>query len=159
LSVKNGLPEICGKCRGMKVMELMQEFRDRERYNKKFYICHACLQKPAVKRWGRYEHPETPCEKVAREALEFLVKEGWFIVAEFTLEKKFIYDFSIPKLRMLIEIDSHSYHQFAKQIKRDKRKTAWAKEHGWHLVRFKPSESMGGDIIKAVFQRASEMGY
>lgn len=159
MSLKNGLPEVCCKCRQLKLSALGEMRRDRRAYNKKFFICHSCLEKPSVKRWGRYEHPETPCEKKAREALDIIVKEGFFVVAEFTLEKKFIYDFSIPKLRMLIEIDSHSYHQFAKQIKRDKRKTAWAKQHGWHLVRFKPSEGMGGEIVKAVFLRAAELGY
>lgn len=119
-----------------------------------------------MKRWGRFEHPETPVEREARKALEAIVEQGYFVAAEYEVDGKnagfegsMFYDFAIPKLRMLIEIDSFSYHHKGYHKKRDKRKNLWAEENQWHLVRVRPSDRMAEEITQAVWKRAHEFAH
>jgi very-short-patch-repair endonuclease len=70
---------------------------------------------------------------------------GLHFIQEFAIESA-RFDFALPSIRLLFEIDSKKFHKTARQISNDKRKNALAKMHGWNLVRVKP----GMDIDETI---------
>lgn len=147
------LPQICFICRELKVPELGEFRRDLFRYSKRVWVCTHCLEK-APKRLGRFHERETPVEAVVRQMLEF---SGFKFFAEFPIDKYF-FDFAIPKLRMLIEVDGAGYHRRNYQKNRDRRKNKIAKDEQWHLIRIRPSSRMGNEVLSKVHERAMELG-
>jgi very-short-patch-repair endonuclease len=123
------------------------------RYAKKYFICAGCDTNPPIVRLARPNN-ESPPEREVREALTGC---GFSVVAEYPLGH-FIYDFAVPRLRLLMEIDSKSYHRFPRQIKRDQLKTAFAKEQHWELVRLRTSSELRLAAIETVRNRAQALG-
>jgi len=142
------MPQVCVRCHQFKSANLGKLVWDRNRWHTRIFVCYACREKPQVVRLAR-QGEETPIELEARKALEGLkVKAS----AEFKIGG-FIFDFVILHLRMLIEIDSDTYHRSWKRSKRDSHKTAWAQENFWHLVRIKPPD-IAQQVVHAVTRRA-----
>ena len=87
-----------------------------------------------------------------REALKTLVDYGLNFDQEKTIEK-FRYDFAVPALNLLIEIDSHSYHSHPSRKRIDRLKTIIAERAGWKLVR------LTGDDIQGKLQAALDKSF
>ena len=62
----------------------------------------------------------------------------------------YFFDFAIPKLRLLLEIDGWSYHHTRRQRVRDACKHKFAEEQGWKLIRLKNKSKVGQRAVKAI---------
>lgn len=76
----------------------------------------------------------TSIENILREKLESEYPEEE-IIPEF-LMGKFIYDFAIPRLKILFEADGEYWHSSAWAKNRDQIKDKHAQENGWEVFRF-----------------------
>jgi very-short-patch-repair endonuclease len=130
--------------------ELGQFFKG-YKFNTRHWICNACLETPEIQRQLRKDK-ESPIERTVRNALLTLKIHA---VAEYPLGK-WIFDFCIERLRLLIEVDSITYHRLRKS--KDDVKTSFAENLGWKVIRLHPSQHLGNDAIKCVLQRKSELG-
>ena len=77
--------------------------------------------------------------------------------AEFKVNS-FIYDFSIPKLGLLIELDSKRYHQSVRHRIRDAAKTKNAVDNGWVLKRIKIGPHLLLDVERVVVEQREISG-
>lgn len=68
----------------------------------------------------------------------------------------FFFDFGIPSLRLLIEVDSR-YHDHERKQRIDRIKDAVAKRNGWKLVRVRGGD-IAGKVQAALDIRFSELG-
>lgn len=146
------LPQVCVKCRKLKVAHLGEFFKSRSRYNRRYWICSQCLEEPKVERLARHQHPSSPIEE---EVSKRLAPCGYKVFQEYKLGK-FIYDFAVPRLRLLIEVDSYSYHKSKRQLRRDLLKSKSAKAEHWCLVRITPPDT-GLKAQLEVEKRAKEV--
>jgi very-short-patch-repair endonuclease len=143
----------CVICRKFKPESLGKLVKSRTRHNHKYFVCDHCRLTPPIRRHHR-ENQETPPEREVREAL---MGCGFSVEAEFKVGR-FIYDFAVPKIRLLIEVDSNRYHRLPRQIKRDRLKDKCAHEQHWKLVRVKTSGA-GSAALAALQNRAQELGF
>lgn len=148
----NGLPQVCNRCGQLKPIECGQFHWSRVKYHKRLWTCRECADRPRVKRLCR-KHDETPIETEARLAIEETAEEAY---AEYGLAN-FVFDFALPRLRLLIEIDSKTYHSAAWRKKRDANKTAWATQNGWHLARLR-SPDLRQQVLHAISVRKATLG-
>jgi very-short-patch-repair endonuclease len=74
--------------------------------------------------------------------------------AEFKLGS-FIYDFAIPKLGLLIELDSKRYHSNKRHRIRDGAKDKNAADQGWTLKRVRIGPHMVLDVERAIIEQKS----
>jgi very-short-patch-repair endonuclease len=144
---------VCAVCKHIKPSALGRFVRSKTRYNHKYFVCDNCGSTPPIHRHHRQNQESLP-ERQVRETLQHC---GFRVDAEFKLTP-FIYDFAVPALRLLIEVDSRSYHRFPRQQKRDRVKTLHAQRKHWKLVRLKVNESVGLEAHLAVKERAEELG-
>jgi very-short-patch-repair endonuclease len=151
--MSSGLPQICIECRQLKAESLGRYFKIRSRHNVQRFICSACDEKENLPRLNRRNDESVP-ERIVRMAVSRL---GFEAYAEFLLGP-FIYDFAFPKLRLLIEIDSRRWHRGYSRKQRDKRKSAYAADQGWALVRLDVGENLDTRAELAVRNRASQLG-
>ena len=86
-----------------------------------------------------------------------LLQSGHRFIQEYKL-KKFIYDFAVPRLRLLIEVDSRSYHSYPRQKARDRAKTKLADEDGWFLLRVQYPGDVDGIVAKTITDREAQLG-
>ncbi len=102
-------------------------------------ICDACSdsRKPKFKR-GR-EHRSSPDE---HEAIRALIATGDSFHQEFAVGP-FWFDFAVPRVWLLVEVDSHTYHRFPRQQARDRRKQAYAEKLGWTVCRVRRPDVTG----------------
>lgn len=147
-------PPPCKKCGKQKTKDVGKWIKDKRRYACYYWICFSCLDKPVTKRVERHQHYETPAEKTVRQAL---FASGHFVEAEYPIGK-FIYDFAVPRLRLLIEVDSKTYHRTRSQKIRDAVKTKLAESEGWKVARLRPHEGMDITALRMVNDRAAELG-
>lgn len=149
------LPEICCKCRALKTPDLGR-YIVKNRVRK--FICDACSDRSQERRRvcgskERENRRESPAEKALRL---FLKDEGFSVVSEYQIGSYF-YDFAIPSLRMLIELDSRRYHH-GSRAKRDRIKDHIAAQEEWHLVRVRAGRWMKSDALRAVKERERSLG-
>lgn len=144
MNVSPSLPQVCCRCRKLKMSALGHFVKVGRRYSQHVFICDACDTVP-VERHRKFR--ESPPERAARKAL---LDNGERFVQEYRLGK-FYYDFAIPRLRMLLEIDPHSYHRLAVQQLKDTAKDKFAEKHGWLVARVR---CRGFEPIKLSVQRA-----
>ena len=143
---KSDLPQVCGICRKLKASHL-GKFRRGARYSQWVWECEACLDKP------KPSPTESPIETEVRVAIGRKEK----FKQEFKLAG-FSFDFAFPRLQLLVEVDSASWHTRQFHRKRDARKTAAATAAGWKLVRV-AGEDVAGQALAALSARQSELGY
>ena len=141
------LPQVCRICRKLKEVHLGRLIKDSRAWNRKYFICSACSDRPQVPRL-RAER-ESPPE---REARQVLASTGHRAFAEYKIGP-YTFDFAILGLRLLVEVDSWSYHRTDRQQARDRRKTAYAASQHWALVRVKPGPHLQMELLKAVADR------
>jgi very-short-patch-repair endonuclease len=145
------LPQICHKCRQFKMPELGEFFK---RHGTEVFECSECLGKPAIKRSKDSGNESSPERKVRKSLLGC----GFFVESEFHVGP-FTYDFAIPKLNLLIELDSKRWHSLSSRKDRDRRKEEVAKEAGWDLKRFRASSNIGFKVLRYVYWRATSLGF
>ena len=145
--IYKGMPDVCCRCKKMKAAELGQH-KPGFRYNTHIFTCFECLSKPRVNRLHR-KNNETPPEKEVRMWLQQNHVEA---DAEFKLGS-FIYDFAIPKLGLLIELDSKRYHTNKRHRIRDSVKDKSAANQGWTLKRVRIGPHMVLDVERAIIEQ------
>lgn len=124
------LPQICVKCRKLKMPNLGTTVPG-YRYNTFRFTCFECSSKPKVTRLCRTNNETQP----ESEVRQWLAKNGYTnAVAEYKL-RPFIYDFAVPSLGLLIELDSKSYHQHPRHKIQDAKKDLHATSQGWTVKR------------------------
>ena len=148
----NGLPEVCRICKKFKLPHL-GKFTV-VGHGKRAWTCLSCLDQPTYKH-GNPKKRETPPEAIVKGVL---LGSGHFFVQEYPKLEPFVYDFAIPRLRMLIEVDSKSYHSYPRQKSRDKAKTKLAEDEGWHLVRVQYPGDLEGVVAKEITDREAALG-
>jgi very-short-patch-repair endonuclease len=146
------MPEVCSSCRKMKLPNL-GEYKAAFRYNTWRFTCHECLGKPKVQRLNRRNN-ETPPE---REARMWLQQNKIQASAEFKLGS-FIYDFAVPKLGLLIELDSRRYHTNTRHRLRDSHKDKSAVGYGWTVKRIRIGPHMLLDLEKCLHEQRASVG-
>ena len=141
------LPKLCSKCKKLKDPSLGQMVRVRGRMHDQRFICDHCTSLPKFESGRRSE--ESPLEKKCRLTLQDMG-------VRFSTQKpigKFIFDFCIIPLRLLIETDGNSYHSHPSRKARDRRKDALARSEGWHVCRIRNGPDLQARIEKAVLER------
>lgn len=132
------LPQICVKCRKLKMPDLGSFKKRAGTYAGWYWICHACqspgdsLQRP----------PATKATWLERKVIPVLIASGHRWIREYQMDK-FRFDFAIPKLMLLIEADSRGYHRRKDQIRRDMAKKELAESKGWKVVRVRDPDIEG----------------
>lgn len=127
----SSLPELCEVCRKLKVPSLGR-FKKSGQHGKRRFICYDCTERRGTShRDGRLQHRQSPLEEQVNRAL---VEAGFKVIQEYRLDGKF-FDFAVPSIRLIIEVDSKRYHRFGWQKRNDKIKDQVAKDHHWELVR------------------------
>ena len=144
---------VCAVCRKPKPESLGKLKTSRTRHNTKYFVCDNCGLNTPVQRKNRVNQ-ETPPEREVREALSGC---GFKAEAEFKVDR-FIYDFAVPKIRLLIEVDSQRYHRLPRQIKRDRQKDKVASQFHWKLVRLRTGSGLGTAVLQAGAARVQELG-
>ena len=104
-------------------------------------------------RLARHED-ESFAERLVRHTLQELHVEA---VAEFGLGP-FIFDFAIPRLRLLLEINSRRWHARPRRQKRDRAKAKAAQASHWELVALPVDARLQVKVVQAVAQRRSLLG-
>jgi very-short-patch-repair endonuclease len=147
------LPQVCCQCRKLKLSTLGKFKQIRGKFNRFRWVCDDCLGKEPP----RLSRRDKPASFAEQKTVEALIRTGFFFQQEKPLGK-FVYDFAIPALRMLIEIDGQTYHRgYGKKIK-DELKDKLAIEKEWKLCRIRYSSHLEGDVEGAVLKRATELG-
>lgn len=150
------LPQLCCRCFNrdiggkLKVAEGGRFFRSSKFGRKPVWVCLTCLRKP-VRRYRAGQ--ETPPEREVRTALmvfgEHFIpeyKSGWYI-----------FDFACPSIRLLIEVDSYTYHHGKKAAFNDHAKAKAARQAGWKLVRLSVGPKLGKRACSAVRKRRMQI--
>lgn len=149
------LPQVCGTCKKLKPAGAISRRKCKGRYNTFYWICDACAEKPKPIKRNNRRNKETPIERAARLALQ---KCGFKCEAEYDVGGC-IYDFAVPELMLLIEVDSPSYHRWPRQKRRDAIKTKIAGKHRYKLVRIRSDvDTIDIRAAQAVEDRRSELG-
>jgi len=144
------LPQVCPICRKMKPSKCGKFIQSRV---KKRWVCSECLEKRETLKRGRQRRLSPP----ERLVLSALIEEKFVFECEFKVEN-FFFDFALPHLRVLIEIDSYSYHKGIRAEK-DGRKAQAAKKAGWDLLRFKPSKRLKVKVLRSLMSRRDQLGF
>jgi very-short-patch-repair endonuclease len=101
---------------------------------------------------------ETSLEKIARQALEELgikfKSKFWINIKGYSPKE---YDFYIPSLNLLLEIDGEYWHSLPKNVKNDKYKDELAKIAGYKLLRI-PEKLVLVDLIKKSIKKEEVNG-
>lgn len=142
-----GMPDVCCQCKKLKAANLGKH-KPGYRYNTHVFTCFECLSKPRVQRLNR-KNNETPPEKEVRMWLQENNVEA---TAEFKLGP-FIYDFAVPNLGLLIELDSRRYHTHKRHRIRDQAKDKNAADKGWTLCRVRIGPHMVIDVERAIIEQ------
>jgi very-short-patch-repair endonuclease len=145
------LPQVCCKCRKLKHAELGRFVKTKGRWNCQRWICSNCDGKQVqVGKWRRQSPPE-------KQAAEALLKTGYRFIREFAVGF-YHFDLAIPAIRLLIEIDSWSYHRKNWQKERDQRKQELAESKGWKVARVECRDDVAGRVRWHVDVRETELG-
>ncbi len=90
-----------------------------------------------------------------RQVFEQLALYGIRFEQEFPLGG-FFFDFAVPLFRMLIEVDSYTYHRHPSRRHRDREKTAIAERDGWKVARVS-NPDIAAKVAKAFLDREHEV--
>ena len=150
------LPQICIKCRQMKTPDLGKFSKSRLKHNKLNFTCDQCLSNQDEK-VVRIKRPfkESRPEAIVRTLLSSV--KNLECCAEYPIGK-FIFDFAIPKIRLLIEVDSKTWHESYLKKRRDKAKNQIATEQHWRLVRLTNGPRLKRRVREIIESHASELG-
>lgn len=142
------LPQICFRCRKLKMPQLGRFVWVKYRQNPLF-LCANCDTKPIIQRHSSV-YKSSPLESRARRTL---IDYGLPFEEQKPLER-WIFDFAVPVLALLIETDGR-YHRFRK--KKDRAKKKAGEKLGW-MVTHLTSEDLEGKLVAALDRRFDEVG-
>lgn len=111
----------------------------------KGFICGTCAANKEPKKEKAETRKLSPAEEEAREALKTF---GHPFIREFEIKGVF-FDFCIPDMQVLIEVDGFTTHRGARKS-RDVVKNRIAAAAGYELLRFKSQRGLGDKIFKAL---------
>ena len=149
--MSSNLPQVCTKCRKLKLLSDGKLIKSTTRWNKRYFVCTACLSLP--QRLSRVSQESRP-EREVREAFKVAGIGCYF--AEYPVDR-FKFDFGFPKLRLLIELDSKLWHGLASRKKRDQIKDRVARAKEWEVVRIQIGEDLGRRAVEAVRNREAQL--
>lgn len=123
------------------------------------------LSKMMKERWKNglitsttFRPKETSLEKIARQALEELgikfKSKFWINIKGYSPKE---YDFYIPSLNLLLEVDGEYWHSLPKNIENDKYKNELAKVAGYRLLRI-PEKLALVELIKISIKKEEVNG-
>lgn len=145
----NSLPQLCCRCRNrdiggkLKMPDKGRFFRSKKYNHPPVWVCNGCLQHPVrIRRAGQ----ESPAEREVSIALQVF---GEHFIPEYQLGP-YLFDFAFPKLMLLMEVDSWTWHSSRSRHARDGRKTSFAREAGWELHRLRVGPKLGKRACHAV---------
>jgi very-short-patch-repair endonuclease len=146
--VNTKLPQICHRCRKLKVPELGRFIWVKGR-NTPLFVCANCDSR----RFKRHRAVKpSPLELRARRALMAQT-------LPFEEQKRFgpwFFDFAVPALGLMIEVDGRTYHRHQRRA-RDWAKAREARKAGWEVRHLGPDD-LEGELDAALEQRAEEVG-
>lgn len=145
------LPELCSRCRQLKQPDLGKRLAVPGAHRRSQFVCFGCLDKTGKLRRNRDRKP-SPDE---REVVATLAGTGMFFEQEKPLGP-YWFDFCLPRLSLLIEVDSHTYHRWPRQLARDAAKDKLAQESGYSVVRVRRPD-IAGKITAAIALRQQEL--
>lgn len=126
----HGLPQVCHKCRKLKVPQNGFFVKVPGRCHDQRFICFNChtrINKPEARgRSGR----SSPIEKEVRTAL---ITTGYRFESEYKVGPFWV-DFVIPALRLAIEAQGLTFHRGRQRKARDKAKKAALEKLGWAVT-------------------------
>jgi len=137
------LPEVCHYCRKLKSRAAGRFQRIPGRCHFKF-VCDACRAK-LQERPGLRHRRRRP-SYLERIAIRVLTQTGYRFDQEYPIEG-FFFDFAIPALRLLIEVDGRTWHRQPSRKRRDRVKTEAAKKRGWAIGRASPPDIEGKIVV------------
>ena len=148
------LSELCYLCRHLKDPSLGQFEKVPGRCHDRRFVCAACREKRAARPWrrGRDREP-SPLERQAKSAL---LESDYLFEQEYQLGKLW-FDFAIPTLRLLVEVDGKHWHAHPSRRKRDRMKSAIAAKAGWAVARVQLPD-LEGKVAAALHRRSAELG-
>lgn len=149
------LPEVCSRCKKLKMSDLGRFVHARESYRRRYWVCFDCLEEKKIPRLAR-KCNESPPERILRQALHGYRFRAF---SEYKLGQ-YWYDFAVPKLRTVIELDSYTYHRGQRRAK-DAKKTENAEKRLWKLYRTRVEDgdsSFVNKIIIMLDKRAASIG-
>jgi very-short-patch-repair endonuclease len=147
------LPQVCCKCRQLKAAELGRFIKRPGRCHAEQWACDNCLSKTVPKFTRGRQRQASPLEQ---KAIQVLLASGRHFIQEFNLAP-YWFDFAVPALRMLIEVDGYTYHHRPWQRKRDKAKDAAGQAKGWRVVRLQNNPQLPVRLETALLARAQEL--
>lgn len=115
----------------------LTKFRVQFRRNRDFlqwivlFFCEM-VQTKRLPDWQRIRSHRSPIQIRLYDALK---QAGYKVKAEYET-CGYQVDLVIKKYRIAIECDGKEFHSTPEQKKRDRKKTAVLKKHGWHVIRF-----------------------
>lgn len=147
------LPQLCSRCRTLKDHALGRFVKTR-RWSARVWVCDHCASKERDQpQRGRLTRPSPP----ERQAAEALAKTGYRYICEYPL-KGYFFDLAVPELRLILEIDSWSYHRKRFRQQRDRDKQVCAENYGWKVCRVNAQDDVPGRVTSLVDVRAAELG-
>ena len=145
------LPQLCCRCRNRDIAGKLKppetgRFFPSKKYNRPpVWVCLQCLQNLVrIQRPGQ----ESPAEKKVSIALQCF---GEHFIPEYRLGP-FIFDFAFPKLKLVMEVDSWTWHHTRSRKRNDARKLQYAQENGWKVARLRVGPKLGKracDLVRA----------
>src|SRR6267142_1906043 len=136
------LPQLCCRCQNrdiggkLKMPSYGRFFRSRKYNRQPVWICLSCLENPVREaRSGQ----ESPAERKVSIALQCF---GEHFLPEYKLGS-FVFDFAFPRLKLLMEVDSWTWHHTGRRKQNDARKLRYAEKCGWRPARLKVGPKLG----------------
>jgi very-short-patch-repair endonuclease len=144
------LPQVCCRCRNKQVSGKTRPasegkfFRSRRHDRQDPWVCAECLARPNL--GSRTPFRESVIERRVRQALQVV---GISYRQEFQVGP-FRFDFALPRMDLLVEVDSQKWHRSDFHRKRDKRKDSYARKNGWTVVRINNGPKLARRALEAI---------
>lgn len=149
-AMNRSLPQVCVKCRQLKMPNLGEFKKKSGRTHDFYFTCYSC--QPSAEQVSPEKHRASWLE---RKVIPVFTASGQRFIREFELEK-FRFDFCIPKLWLLIEVDGRTYHLRPWRQARDAAKDALAESKGYAVVRVREPDIIG-KVQAAIDLRVEEL--
>ena len=120
----------------------------------RIFICDNCTDKVENRQFhqGATRRPS----KLEKEATQVLTDAGLPFIRQFRLEDS-TFDFAIPRLRLLVEIDGPRGHRGATRRARDAARDAKAQAHQW-TVEHVSVPDVAGKLAAMMYRRMHALG-
>jgi very-short-patch-repair endonuclease len=152
--VNHHLPQVCRHCHQLKLPELGRFVKVPGRHRGEAFVCLACLaRRTSAMTRGRDQRTSPD----AREARQVLLATGTPFTQEYQLGP-YWFDFAVPSLRLLVEVDGRTYHRHPSRRARDRVKQELAEANGWRVARVSRPD-VAGKVRAAYDLRECEVSH